>query len=161
MPGQALPEPLGVVQPVLQADDDALRLEHVGELRRGALGVPGLDGDEDQVGIGRAVRGVRQVQPLGIDIPVGALPVGEPQAMLGDLGEHPGPPDEGDRHTGRGEAPTDVAADAPGAEDADLHAVAQPSSRSLGSTSSAKLRRNRSWSAPGPWKTRWVNPQST
>ena len=33
--------------------------------------------------------------------------------------------------------------------------------RSFGSTSSANCVRNRSWSWPGPWKTRWLRPAST
>ena len=37
---------------------------------------------------------------------------------------------------------------------------AQPSARSFGSTSSANWVRNRSWSWPGPWNTRWLNPAS-
>ena len=38
---------------------------------------------------------------------------------------------------------------------------AQARERSFGSTSSANWVRNRSWSWPGPWNTRWFSPAST
>ena len=69
-----------------------------------------------------------------------------------------GPPD---RHGGRErDRPDATQLDDPDPLERPAHRGAGSSSRTPGRTCSANVERNRSWSWPGPWTTRWSKPRS-